>query len=63
MATDDSSTEVEREQRLTAMERDTARFATWVKPGISHPASASEVYDERQVGDDLRSAARLPSRG
>jgi len=42
--------ETERLRRMAAMERTAAPFAAWVKPGVAHPDSASDLYATRPVG-------------
>ena len=39
--------EGERSRRIAAMESSAAGFAAWVAPGITHPASASDLYATR----------------
>lgn len=41
--------ETERLRRLAAMEKSAAPFASWVKPGTTHPESASDLYAQRTV--------------
>ena len=41
--------EIERLRRMAAMAKTAAPFMAWVKPGTSHPDSASDLYAQRTV--------------
>ena len=41
--------EAERLRRMAAMEKSAAPFTAWVRPGITHPQSASDLYAARTV--------------
>ena len=38
-----------KQRRLDAWIAEAAEFADWVKPGVTHPASASDIYASRMV--------------
>jgi len=41
--------EAERLRRMAAMEKSAAPFTAWVRPGTTHPQSASDLYATRTV--------------
>ena len=44
-----SMQDAERQRRLDEWIAHAAQFSTWVKPGVTHPSSASDVYATRKV--------------